>query len=66
MYFPINAAKQLSAAPALPNLQPEPVIDLAAHRRSLFCTLTANGLTVWRVRVRGVLAVRVRRADGVL
>jgi hypothetical protein len=58
MYFPTSAASQLSTVPALPNLPPEDVICLApSPRKSLFCTLTKNGLAIWRVRVRVVIAV---------
>jgi hypothetical protein len=52
MYFPTSSARQLSAVPALPNLPAESVICLSpSPRKSLFCTLTRNGLAVWRVRV---------------
>ncbi|KAH8120516.1 RIC1-domain-containing protein [Phellopilus nigrolimitatus] len=51
MYFPTSAARQLSTVPSLPNLPPEPVIALCpSPSKSLFCTLTKNGLTLWRVR----------------
>ncbi|KZP16760.1 RIC1-domain-containing protein [Athelia psychrophila] len=57
MYFPTSAARQLSAVPALPNLPAESVISLCSNaRKSLFCTLTRNGLAVWRVRPSAVLA----------
>ncbi|KAI5123710.1 hypothetical protein M0805_000304 [Coniferiporia weirii] len=57
MYFPTSAARQLSAVPSLPNLPPEPVIALCpSPTKSLFCTLTKNGLTVWRSRPAVVLA----------
>lgn len=53
MYFPTSAATQLTVVPALPNLLPEFVLCLTpSPRKSLFCTLTKNGLAVWRVRVR--------------
>jgi hypothetical protein len=54
MYFPTSAARVLSTVPALPNIPPEPVITLRpGPRKSLFCTLTRNGVTVWAVRVGG-------------
>ncbi|KAH9947946.1 RIC1-domain-containing protein [Amylocystis lapponica] len=56
MYFPTSAARQLSTAPALP-IPNEPVLCLSASpRKSLFCTLTRNGLSAWRVRPSAVLA----------
>lgn len=52
MYFPTSAARALSTVPALPNIPPEPIISLRpGPRKSLFCTLTRNGVTVWTVRV---------------
>jgi hypothetical protein len=52
MYFPTSVARQLSTVPALPGLAAEPVITLSASsKKSLFCLLTRNGLTLWRVRV---------------
>ncbi|KAG5728542.1 RIC1 like protein [Termitomyces sp. T112] len=57
MYFPTSAARQLSTVPALPNLPPESVICLCpSPRKALFCTLTRNGVTAWRVRPPAVLA----------
>ncbi|KAG6844277.1 hypothetical protein H0H87_008226 [Tephrocybe sp. NHM501043] len=57
MYFPTSAARQLSTVPDLPNLPPEPVICLyPSPRKALFCTLTRNGVAVWRVRPPAVLA----------
>ncbi len=53
MYFPTSAARQLSTVPALPNIPPEALIYLApSPRKALFATLTRNGISVWRVRVR--------------
>lgn len=55
MYFPTSAARQLCTVPALPNALTEPVIQVCpSTRKSLFCTLTRDGLAVWRVRVRSV------------
>ncbi|KII93321.1 hypothetical protein PLICRDRAFT_130973 [Plicaturopsis crispa FD-325 SS-3] len=57
MYFPTSAARQLSTVPALPNIPQEPVLCLSpSPRKSLFCTLTKNGVAVWRVRPSAVLA----------
>ncbi|KAG2023126.1 hypothetical protein CC2G_000817 [Coprinopsis cinerea AmutBmut pab1-1] len=57
MYFPTSAAKQLSSIPALPNIPPERVVALVpSPRRSLFCTITRNGVCVWVVRPSTVLA----------
>jgi hypothetical protein len=56
MYFPTSAARQLSVVPPLPTLSTEPVICLVpSPRKFLFCTLTKNGVALWRVRVRPVL-----------
>jgi hypothetical protein len=53
MYFLTSAARQLATAPPLPDLPQEPIICLRpSPKKSLFCTLTRNGVTVWRVRVR--------------
>lgn len=52
MYFPTSAARVLSTVPALPNIPPEPTISICpSPRKSFFCTLTRNGVTVWAVRV---------------
>ena len=52
MYFPVFAAKQLSTAPTLPDATPEEVLSISSGpKKLLFCTLTANSLSVWRVRV---------------
>ncbi|KIY51327.1 RIC1-domain-containing protein [Fistulina hepatica ATCC 64428] len=57
MYFPTSAASRLSTVPGLPNLPPELVICLSpSPHKSLFCSLTRNGLAVWRVRPSAVLA----------
>ncbi|TDL28863.1 RIC1-domain-containing protein [Rickenella mellea] len=57
MYFPTSAARQLSTVPLLPHLPPEPTIAIKpSHNKSLFCTLTRNGLAVWKVRPSAVLA----------
>jgi hypothetical protein len=52
MYFPTSTARLLSSVPGLPNLPPEPILHLVpSPRKSLFCTVTRNGIAVWRVRV---------------
>ncbi|KAA1468470.1 RIC1-domain-containing protein [Dentipellis sp. KUC8613] len=57
MYFPTSAARQLSTVPALPNASTQPVICLCpSTRKSLFCTLTKDGIAVWRVRPPAILA----------
>ncbi|EIW86459.1 RIC1-domain-containing protein [Coniophora puteana RWD-64-598 SS2] len=57
MYFPTSAAKQLSTAPALPDVFPEPIIGLEeSPRKSLFCAVTNDALSVWRVRPPAILA----------
>lgn len=56
MYFPTSAARQLSSAPPLP-VPHEQVIALApSPRKTLFCALTKNSLSVWRLRPSAVLA----------
>ncbi|TFK76753.1 RIC1-domain-containing protein [Pluteus cervinus] len=67
MYFPTSAAVQLSTVPALPNLPPEPVAYLApSPRKSLFCTVTRNGIAVWRVRPAAVLAFLTRTPTSII
>ncbi|KAF5377213.1 hypothetical protein D9615_006326 [Tricholomella constricta] len=67
MYFPTSAARQLSTVPALPNLPPESVICLCpSPRKALFCTLTRNGVTVWRIRPPAVLAYLSRTPTSVI
>ncbi|KAF9066084.1 RIC1-domain-containing protein [Rhodocollybia butyracea] len=57
MYFPTSTARSLSTVPALPNIPPEPVLAISSSpRKSLFCTLTRNGISIWRVRPSAVLA----------
>ncbi|KAF5375289.1 hypothetical protein D9758_000014 [Tetrapyrgos nigripes] len=67
MYFPTSTARQLSTIPALPNLPPEPVLDLCpSPKKSLFCTLTRNGLSVWRVRPSALLAFLSRTPTSII
>ncbi|KAI0080014.1 RIC1-domain-containing protein [Panus rudis PR-1116 ss-1] len=56
MYFPTSAARRLSSVPPLPT-HAEPVICLATSpRKTLFCSVTKNSLSLWRVRPSAVLA----------
>ncbi|CAL1696319.1 unnamed protein product [Somion occarium] len=56
MYFPTAAARRLSSVPPIPS-SIEPVICLATSpRKTLFCSVTRNGLSLWRVRPSAVLA----------
>ncbi|TRM65979.1 RIC1-domain-containing protein [Schizophyllum amplum] len=67
MYFPTSAARQLSTIPALPNLPPESVIAVEpSPRKSLFCALTRNGVSVWRVRPSATLAYLSRTPSSIL
>ncbi|KAJ4499107.1 RIC1-domain-containing protein [Lentinula lateritia] len=57
MYFPTSTARRLSIVPALPNIPPENVLTICpSPRKSLFCTLTRNGISIWRVRPSANLA----------
>ncbi|EMD41642.1 hypothetical protein CERSUDRAFT_128592 [Gelatoporia subvermispora B] len=65
MYFPTSAARQLSSAPALP-IPAESVLYLApSPRKSLFCTLTKSGVSLWRVRPSAVLAHLTRTSTSI-
>ncbi|KAJ7225920.1 RIC1-domain-containing protein [Mycena pura] len=69
MYFPTTTAHQLSSIPALPNIPPESekLIALApSPRKSLFCTLSRTGVSIWRVRPSAVLAYLSRTPASVL
>ncbi|KAL5534531.1 hypothetical protein ACEPAG_994 [Sanghuangporus baumii] len=67
MYFPTSAARLLSTVPALPNLVPEPVVSLCpSPNKALFCTLTKNGITVWRARPAVVLAFLSRTTTSMI
>ncbi|KAI0786104.1 RIC1-domain-containing protein [Abortiporus biennis] len=56
MYFPTTAARRLSSSPPLPT-HDEVVICLSpSPRKTLFCTLTHNSLTLWRERPTAALA----------
>ncbi|KAF9229601.1 RIC1-domain-containing protein [Gyrodon lividus] len=61
MYFPTSAARQLSSVPALPNVPLDSVLNFEpSPRKSLFCTLTKDALTIWRVRPSAPLAYLAR------
>ncbi|KAF9455011.1 RIC1-domain-containing protein [Macrolepiota fuliginosa MF-IS2] len=67
MYFPTSAARVLATVPALPNIPPDPIISTCpSPRRSLFCTLTRNGVTVWAVRPSAILAFLSRTPTSVV
>ncbi|KAF7310575.1 RIC1 domain-containing protein [Mycena chlorophos] len=69
MYFPIATARQLSSIPALPNIPPESekvVALVSSPRKSLFCTLSRTGVSVWRVRPSAVLAYLARTPTSIL
>ncbi|KAJ7462790.1 RIC1-domain-containing protein [Mycena galericulata] len=69
MYFPTTTAHQLSSIPALPNIPPESekLISLVpSPRKSLFCTLSRTGVSIWRVRPSAVLAYLSRTPTSVL
>ncbi|KAJ7919027.1 RIC1-domain-containing protein [Mycena leptocephala] len=69
MYFPTTTAHQLSSIPALPNIPPESekLISLVpSPRKSLFCTLSRTGVSIWRVRPSAVLAYLSRTPTSIL
>ncbi|KIK71385.1 hypothetical protein GYMLUDRAFT_331920 [Collybiopsis luxurians FD-317 M1] len=67
MYFPTSTARRLSTVPALPNIPPESVLGISpSPRKSLFCTLTRNGISVWRVRPSAVLAFLSRTPTSII
>ncbi|KAJ7071458.1 RIC1-domain-containing protein [Mycena amicta] len=69
MYFPTATARQLSTIPALPNIPPESeklVALVPSPRKSLFCTLSRTGVSIWRVRPSAVLAYLSRTPTSIL
>ncbi|KAF8213519.1 RIC1-domain-containing protein [Mycena galopus ATCC 62051] len=69
MYFPTTTAHQLSSIPALPNIPPESeklIALVPSPRKSLFCTLSRTGVSIWRVRPSAVLAYLSRTPTSVL
>ncbi|KAH8100482.1 RIC1-domain-containing protein [Cristinia sonorae] len=56
MYFPTSAARRLSSAPPLPGTQSTVIGVQPNLRKTLFCALTANSISLWRVRPSAVLA----------
>ncbi|KAI0257303.1 RIC1-domain-containing protein [Lactifluus subvellereus] len=66
MYFPTSVARQFCTVPLLPNAPPEPVLGITpSPYRSLFCTLTRNGIAIWRVRPSAMLAYLSRTSTSV-
>ncbi|KAJ7293159.1 RIC1-domain-containing protein [Mycena rebaudengoi] len=69
MYFPTTTARQLSSIPALPNIPPESeklICLVPSPRKSLFCTLSRTGVSIWRVRPSAVLAYLSRTPTSIL
>lgn len=67
MYFPTAVARQLVTNPGLPNVPPEPVLALASSpRKTLFCTLTRSGVTLWLVRPSAILSFLSRTPTSIL
>ncbi|KAJ7275450.1 RIC1-domain-containing protein [Mycena haematopus] len=69
MYFPTTTAHQLSSIPALPNIPPESeklIALVPSPRKSLFCTLSRTGVSIWRVRPSAVLAYLSRTPTSIL
>ncbi|KAJ7169474.1 RIC1-domain-containing protein [Mycena filopes] len=69
MYFPTATAQQLSSIPALPNIPPESeklICLVPSPRKSLFCTLSRTGVSIWRVRPSAVLAYLSRTPTSIL
>ena len=53
MYWPTGTARRLAQASAVPAGHDTEIIAFApSPRKSLFCTVTRDGLALWRVRVR--------------
>ncbi|KAI0274897.1 RIC1-domain-containing protein [Gloeopeniophorella convolvens] len=66
MYFPTSVARQFCTIPSLPNVTAEPVLETTPSlHRSLFCTLTRDGIAVWRVRPFAVLAYLSRTSTSI-
>ncbi|KAF7320200.1 RIC1 domain-containing protein [Mycena kentingensis (nom. inval.)] len=60
---------RLSTIPALPNIPPESeklVALVPSPRKSLFCTLSRTGVSIWRVRPSAVLAYLSRTPTSIL
>ncbi|KAK7058364.1 WD40 repeat protein [Paramarasmius palmivorus] len=67
MYFPTSAARRLATIPALPNIPPEPVLAICpSPRKTLFCSITRSGVSVWRVRPPAVLAFLSRTPTSII
>ncbi|KAI0004091.1 RIC1-domain-containing protein [Russula compacta] len=66
MYFPTSVARQFCTVPSLPNASPEPVLGITpSPLRSLFCTLTRDGIAIWRIRPLAILAYLSRTSTSV-
>lgn len=53
MYFPTGVARKLAQATAVADSADDEIVSVApSPRKSLFCTVTRNGVSLWRVRVR--------------
>ncbi|KAI0304643.1 RIC1-domain-containing protein [Russula brevipes] len=66
MYFPTSVAHQFCTVPSLPNASPEPVLGITpSPHKSLFCTLTRDGIAIWRVRPFAILAYLSRTSKSV-
>ncbi|KAG8882584.1 hypothetical protein FRB97_008093 [Tulasnella sp. 331] len=57
MYFATSAAKHLSSAPAISTAGSSPLVHIASNaRKTLFCAISGDAISVWRVRPAVVLA----------
>ncbi|KAI0308050.1 RIC1-domain-containing protein [Multifurca ochricompacta] len=66
MYFPTSVARQFCVAPLLPNASSEPVLGITpSPHKSLFCSLTRDGIAIWRVRPLVILAFLSRASTSV-
>ncbi|KAF8506868.1 RIC1-domain-containing protein [Russula emetica] len=66
MYFPTSVARQLCTVPPLPNVSPGPVLGVTpSPHKSLFCTLTRDGIAIWRVRPLAILTYLSRTSTSV-
>ncbi|KZV80378.1 RIC1-domain-containing protein [Exidia glandulosa HHB12029] len=57
MYFPTGVARKLAQATAVADGADDEIVSVApSPRKSLFCTVTRNGVSLWRVRPTAVVA----------
>ncbi|KAH8835929.1 RIC1-domain-containing protein, partial [Flagelloscypha sp. PMI_526] len=62
-----SSARQISTVPGLPNIPPEHALSVVpSPKKTLFCTLTRNGVAVHRVRPTTVLAFLSRTPNSVI